>query len=122
MSDSVTLTINKRIGIVKKAIFEIKFIIEDCRSRVAGSVNTGLMIWESCIVPFLLNNSSTWLDIKQSDIERLVKIQNLFLCSLLAIQHCPAVMMYWDLSLLTIPIRILKEKFVYPKMLFVDMC
>ena len=29
VSDSVTLTINKRIGIVKKSIFEIKFIIED---------------------------------------------------------------------------------------------
>ena len=93
VSDSVTLTINKRIGIVKKAIFEIKFIVEDCRSKVAGAINTGILIWESCLIPFLLNNSSTWLETKKSDIDRLVKLQNLFLCTLLGVQHCPAVMM-----------------------------
>ena len=30
-SESVTLTINKRIGLAKKAIFEIKQKVEDCR-------------------------------------------------------------------------------------------
>ena len=61
VSESVTLTINKRVGLVRKAIFEIKIIIEDCRSKVAGSINTGIFIWESCIIPDLLNNCSTWL-------------------------------------------------------------
>ena len=113
VSESVTLTINKRIGLAKKAIFEIKFILEDCRSKIAGGLNTGLLIWESCIIPFILNNSSTWLDIKQKDIERLVKLQNLFLSVLLGIQNCPAVMMYWDLAILTIPNRILKNKLMF---------
>ena len=109
ISESITLTINKRIGIVKKAIFEIKFIVEDCRSNVTGAINTGMMIWECCIIPYLLNNSSTWLEMKQSDVERLIKLQNLFFGVLLGIQHCPAVMMYWDLEVLTIPHRILKN-------------
>ena len=112
VSESASLTINKRVGLVKKAIFEIKFIIEDCRSKVIGAINTGMMIWESCIIPFLLNNCSTWLEIRQSDVDKLVKLQNLFLSSLLGIQNCPAVMMYGDLCVLTIPHRILKEKLI----------
>ena len=110
VSESVTLTINKRVGLVKKAIFEIKYIVEDCRSNVSGGIQTGLLIWESCIVPFLFNNCSTWYRIKDSDIKRLIKLQNLFLNVLLGIQNCPTVMLYWDLAILCVPLRILKHK------------
>ena len=103
---------NRRIGLAKKAIFEIKFIMEDCRSKVVGAINTGILIWEMCIIPFLLNNSSTWLDIRKSDMEKLTKLQNLFLSILLGVQHCPAVMLYWDLAFLTIPNIILKNKLI----------
>ena len=33
VSESVTLTINKRIGLVIKGIFEIKSVVEDSRSQ-----------------------------------------------------------------------------------------
>ena len=85
VSDSITFTINKRVGLAKKSIFEIKNIVEDCRSQVAGGIKTGLLLWESCTIPFLLFNCSTWLKIKQSDIETLSKIQNLFLTTLLQV-------------------------------------
>ena len=45
LSESVTLTINKRIGLVRKSIFEIKHIIEDCRSQVVGGIQCGLLFW-----------------------------------------------------------------------------
>ena len=107
VSESTMLTTYKQEDrTCQKAIFEIKFIIEDCRSKIAGGINTGILIWESCIIPFMLNNSSTWLDIKKSDIERLTKLQNLFLSVLLGVQNCPAVMMHWDLAVLSIPNRI----------------
>ena len=110
VSDSTSLTINKRIGLVKKSIFEIKCIIEDCRSQVAGGIQSGILLWESCVLPFLLNNCSTWLDMKQADMNKLIKIQNLFLNVLLGTYKCPAIMMYWDLHFLVMPLRIMKAK------------
>ena len=45
VSESITLTINKRLGLAKKAIFEIKNIVEDCRSKIIGGIKTGLLLW-----------------------------------------------------------------------------
>ena len=110
VSDSITLTIRKRIGLVKKSIFEIKSIVENWRSQTFGGIQVGLMLWESCIIPFLLNNSPTWFQMKQRDLETLTKIENLFYNNLLAIQKCPAVGMMWDLGVIVMPLRIRKEK------------
>ena len=77
-SESITLTIRKRIGLVKKSIFEIKSIVDNWRSQTFGGIQVGLMLWESCIIPFLLNNSSTWFQMKQGDLETPTKIENLF--------------------------------------------
>ena len=110
ISDSITLTINKRIGLVKKAITEIKSIVEDCRSQVVGSIKTGIMLYELCVLPFLLNHASTWLQIKQSDLKRLIKLDCLFYNSLLGVKNCPAMALFWETGALVMPIRILKSK------------
>ena len=110
VAESVTMTINKRLGIVKKSIYEIKHIVEDIRSKVTGGIQTGLILWEACVIPYLLYNSSTWMEMKKSDIERLNKIDRMFYNLLLGVQHCPSIGMYWDLGRLTILNRILKEK------------
>ena len=47
---------------------------------------------------------------KKKDMERLNKVQNLFLNTLLATFNCPISLMYWDLCMLTMDHRILKEK------------
>ena len=112
VSESVSLTVNKRIGLAKKSIFEIKTIIEDCRSNVAGGIVSGILLWESCVLPFLLNNCSSWIGIRQGDFDKLIGIQNLFLNVLLGVQNCPSVLMMWDLCILSIPNRIMKEKLI----------
>ena len=109
-SESITLTINKRIGIAKKAVYEIRSIVEDSRSQVVGGIKTGLLLWNSCVLPFLLNNSGTWINMKKSDIERLSRLQNLFLNNLLNTFHCPIPLMYFDLAVMQIHLQILKEK------------
>ena len=106
----IELTIKRRERIIKNSIFEIKSIVEDCRSQVNGGIETGLMLWESCIIPYMLCNASTWLQIKQKDIDELSKLQTLFFTQILAIQKCPTLAIYWDLGALTVPMRILKEK------------
>ena len=110
ISESITLTIKKRIGIVKKSIVEIRSIVEDCRSSIVGSVKTGLLLWNSCVIPFLTNNASTWLQMKNSDVEILMKLETSFFSSLLAVKNCPSMAFYWDLGALVFPLRILQEK------------
>ena len=110
MSESVTLTIKKCIGLVKRSIFEIKAVVEDARSALVGGIQTGLVLWRTCVLPYLLYNSSTWFQMKKGDSEMLSKLQRLFLNTLLAVKNCPAVMMMWDLGMVEIPLLILKEK------------
>ena len=110
VSDSISLTLKKRIGLAKKSIYEIKYIVEDCRSEVVGGLETGLLLWEVCVIPMLLYNSGTWLLMKKSDMDLLEKLQNQFYNQLLSIQKCPALAMTWDLGGLTMSHRILKEK------------
>ena len=104
------MTINKRIGLAKKSIYEIKHIVEDSRTKVIGGIKTGLLLWNSCILPFLLNNAGTWINMKKSDTDRLTKLQNLFLNNLLDTYNCPVPLMYFDLALLQIHLQILKQK------------
>ena len=111
--ESISATIRKRIGIVKKSILEIKSIVEDARSSVPGGILTGLTLWESCVIPFMMNNSSTWMEMKRNDIDKLCKLQNYFLNTLLNTFHCPIPLMHLDLSVLTIPYRLLKDKLVF---------
>ena len=79
---------------------------------VVGGVQTGIMLWETCVIPFLLNNASVWLQMKESDMRRLFKIENYFFNSLLAVRNCPSMSLYWETGSLVMPMRILKEKLI----------
>ena len=43
VSDSITLTIDKRKGLVKKSIMEIKSIMEDFRSKELGAIKIAVL-------------------------------------------------------------------------------
>ena len=55
LAASVAATIKNRAGKVTKATNDIRAVIDDCRSNVAGGITTGLMIWELAVIPYLLN-------------------------------------------------------------------
>ena len=99
VAENVSLMLKKRIGLTKKSIFEIRTIFDDMRSRMVGGIMTALLLWESCTLQFLLNNSSTWLEMKRKDVDKLVKLQNLFLNTTLGVKNCPASFMLWELGL-----------------------
>ena len=94
----------------KKSIVEIKSIVEDCRSGVIGGLKTGLLLWNSCVSPFLIYNSSTWISMKESDMVALMRIEQSFFSTLLGVRNCPAMSLYWDLGAIVMPLKILKEK------------
>ena len=46
LSDSVNLTVNSRKRLATKAIYEIRCIVDDCRSHIVGGLVAGMNIWE----------------------------------------------------------------------------
>ena len=71
---------------------------------------TGIVIFETAVIPFLLNNSSCWFSMKKSDLERLNRFQNRFLSNLLKVQKSPSCSLHWEFTMLKMENRILKAK------------
>jgi hypothetical protein len=111
---SILATIGKRRGLVLAKIFEIKAVIDDCRSHVTGGIQTGLEIWEMAVLPYLTNNCESWTGLTDTAVQELDNLQNLFYRVLLQVPTgCPIPMMYWDCGGLLMRNRILKKKLMF---------
>ena len=111
ISKSVEVTINNRYGKIQAAIFELKAVLEDLRMQSIGGLKCGLDIWELALIPSLTNNCGTWTQISQQSVDKLDKLQNLFLQVLFAVgQSCPRPALCWDTATLTMQTRIDKSK------------
>ena len=111
LAASVMATIVKRKGKVIQSIFEIKAVIDDCRSHVTGGLETGLELWEMAVIPFVMNNCGSWVGHTSKEVTELEKLQNLFYRVLLEVPvGCPTPMLYWDCGGLLMENRILKNK------------
>ena len=86
LAESVEATIIAREAKVKGAIYELKTLCEDYRMQVVGGMLGALDIYNTCIVPSLLNNCSVWVDIKEKSVKQLDALQNMFVKTLL---HLP---------------------------------
>ena len=94
---SILATIKKRQGLVIGKIFEIKAVLDDCRSHVTGGIQTGLDIWEMSVIPYLINNCESWTSLPGAAVQELDNLQNLFYRVLLQVPTgCPIPIMYWD--------------------------
>ena len=95
LSDSVHVTVSKRKGLVTRAIYDIKSVINDCRAHVTGKLKSGIDLWESSVIPMLLYNAETWQDINKTTLEQLEKLQVIFLRSLFSVgSGCPLPLLY----------------------------
>ena len=91
------MTVVKRAGMAKIAINEIRTVIEDTRASKLGGLNIAFTLWEAAVVPKLLWNSETWLNIQPKTIKLLNDIFNQFYRSILRISTgCPKVTLYWQ--------------------------
>ena len=54
LAESVHVTVLKQKGQVTKAIYEIKSVINDCRTHVTGKLISGIDLWETAVIPMLL--------------------------------------------------------------------
>ena len=114
LAESVKVTVNNRKGLVNRAIFEIKSVLNDCRAHLTGGLVSGFDIWEIAVIPSLLYNAETWQDIARKTVEELETIQLTFLRSLLGVgSGCPTVLLYSETGTLLMEYRILQKKLLF---------
>ena len=111
LPDSVRLTVMKRKGLVSRAIFEIKSVLNDCRAHITGGLVSGLNLWEVAVLPMLLYNAETWLSINRKTIDILENLQLNFLRSILGVgPGCPSVLLYAETGTILMEYRVLEKK------------
>ena len=111
LADSVNVTVKKRKGLVTLSIYEIRAVIDDCRSQVCGGLTAGLDIWELAVLPKLVYNSDSWQEISPNTIQELENLQLQFYRCLLAVgSGCPIPSLYYETGGMLMELRILQNK------------
>ena len=87
LKTSIQATITERYGKTYSAIREIGAVINDFRINAIGGLRAGLDIFEMVVIPSLLNNSDTWVELDSGSITRLDELQNWMFKSLLAVPN-----------------------------------
>ena len=111
LSASIDATIKERAAKIKGSIYELRAVIEDFRMQAVGGMEAAIDLYESCIVPSLIANCATWLDIKKETEDKLDSIQDLFGRVLLKMpQSTPRLAIRGALGLLGCRWRVYQEK------------
>ena len=76
LKESVIVTIQRRESKTRRACYEIINIVKDYRAQLVGGFQTGLVLWESCVIPSLLYNSSTWVEVSKDEEKALEDMQD----------------------------------------------
>ena len=111
VSELVEATVSERSGKIKVSIYELRALIKDFRMQATCGIEAAIDLYGSSIVPSLLSNCATWLDIGKKTEDKLNKIQDLFGRTLLkAPQSTPWLAIIGSLGLLGMRFRIFQEK------------
>ena len=87
LRQSVQATIDERYGKAFASLREIGSVINDFRINAIGGLKAGLDIFEMVVIPSVLNNSDTWMEIDWGSISRLNEHQNSMSENLFAVHH-----------------------------------
>ena len=99
LAKGVRATIDKRYGRIVSAIKEITAILEDYRINSLGGLSAGLEILELALIPSLLNNAETWIEIDSDAENKLENLQNLMFRALFAVpRSTPKPILRFDLG------------------------
>ena len=114
LSESVHITVVKRLGLAKHSAYEIRAVIEDSRANKLGGINIGLKIFESSILSFLFHNSETWMDIPKKTVVLLDKFYNNFFRLMFRVcTGCPSPNFFWQTGFLRAENLILQKKLLF---------
>ena len=123
-SASVEATVNDRYGRILVGAFEIRHVVEDCRSQQVGGIKVGIQLWETAYIPSLLNNCETWVEISDDTVNKLEELQNKFFRSLLNVPRTtPKPALIWEIKGLKMKWRIIQKKLIFMNhILHLDPC
>ena len=114
LSKLVEVTVAKRYGVCLHKVMELKSVIEDFRMHSLGGIKVGLEIFNLTILPHLIYNADTWLEIDEKTITRLESLQKTMLRSLLSVPNstpCPA--LAWDTASISVEYRVYQKKLLF---------
>ena len=108
---SVLCTVKNRFGRINTNIIEARAIIDDCRVNTVGGLLAGIDLWEMAILPSLLNNCQTWVNISEESYKLLEDLQNTMYRTLLNVpKTCPIPSLCWDMGGTKMKLRIKQKK------------
>ena len=108
---SIHCTISNRFGRTSLSITETRAIIDDCRVNTVGGLEAGLDIWEMAIIPALINNCQTWVNISEKSVKVLDDLQHMMYRTLLNVpKTCPLPSLCWDMGGIQMKFRIILKK------------
>ena len=114
LSDSVKVTVMKRKPQVTRAIYEIRAVIDDCRSQIVGGLTAGFQLWDMAVLPMLLFNAECWLEIDNTTINILEQLQYTFLRNLCSVgSGCPLPLLLSETGMTLMELRIMRKKLMF---------
>ena len=114
LSESVSNTVKKRIGLANRLTYEIRSIIDDKRAESIGAITTAFLIWESAVISMLLHNSEVFIGMSSKTLKELDKCQLRFLRVTLAVgTGCPIPQLYAQTGTMMMANRILLRKILF---------
>ena len=113
--ESVADTVDSRIGLARRAVYEVRNIIEDCRANTLGAIQVGLDLWKGSVLSSLLAGCEVWTDIAPKTMKKLEHTNSLFLSNLFGVSKrgCPEASLYIESSSLLIPNQILMSQLLF---------
>ena len=114
VAESASESVRNKLGKVKHLIFEIKTVVENCKNNSPGSFMTGLLIWESAIIPYLYHAAECWVEVSKKTLLALNSLTETFLRAMLACpKSTPIVSLYWEVAMLLPENRVLQYKLLF---------
>ena len=114
VADSVSESVKNKLGKVKHLIYEIKTVVENCKNNSPGAFMTGLLIWDSAVIPYLYHAAECWVELPKKTLLALNSITETFLRAMLACpKSTPIVALYWEVAMLLPENRILQSKLLF---------
>ena len=92
-------------------MYEIVNIVKDYRAQRLGGFTTAILLWESCAIPSLLYNCSTWMGMGRKEEEALAELQDFYMrLALGAGPGAPKLSLRADFGVKNVKLRIWREK------------
>ena len=104
-------TVKARLPRVRGAVSELMAVVEDIKASNLHPIAVGLDLWNKVVLPMLLYNSNTWIQIKEKDYGVIEKVQFDFLRRLLrAPAHTLRAGLLWETGQWPMRMRIMMSK------------